>query len=135
MPNLFDPIDLHGLKLPNRVLMSPMTRTRAGEDGVPTDVMRDYYVQRAGAGLIITECTQVSDQGHGIIRAPGIHRQDQIDGWRRVTDAVHAAGGRIYLQIWHCGRVAHPDMRGGELPVAPSPIPATGDFFLPIGPG
>jgi len=133
MPNLFDPIDLHGLKLPNRVLMSPMTRTRAGEDGVPTDVMRDYYVQRAGAGLIITECTQVSDQGHGIIRAPGIHRQDQIDGWRRVTDAVHAAGGRIYLQIWHCGRVAHPDMRGGEPPVAPSPIPATGDFFLPTG--
>ena len=133
MPTLFDPIDLNGLKLPNRILMSPMTRTRAGDDGVPTDFMRDYYVQRAGAGLIITECTQVSDQGHGIIRAPGIHRQDQIDGWRRVTDALHAAGGRIYLQIWHCGRVAHPDMRGGELPVAPSPIPATGDFFLPSG--
>ncbi len=133
MPTLFDPIDLNGLKLPNRILMSPMTRTRAGDDGVPTDFMRDYYVQRAGAGLIITECTQVSDQGHGIIRAPGIHRQDQIDGWRRVTDAVHAAGGRIYLQIWHCGRVAHPDMRGGEPPVAPSPIPATGDFFLPTG--
>ena len=133
MPTLFDAFDLHGLKLPNRVLMSPMTRTRAQDNGVPTDLMRDYYVQRASAGLIITECTQVSDQGHGIVRAPGIHRQDQIDGWHRVTDAVHATGGRIYLQIWHCGRVAHPGMRGGELPVAPSPIPAAGDFFLPTG--
>jgi N-ethylmaleimide reductase len=133
MPTLFDVFDLHGLKLPNRVLMSPMTRTRAQDNGVPTDLMRDYYVQRASAGLIITECTQVSDQGHGIVRAPGIHRQDQIDGWRRVTDAVHATGGRIYLQIWHCGRVAHPGMRGGELPAAPSPIPAAGDFFLPTG--
>jgi len=133
MPTLFDAFDLHGLKLANRVLMSPMTRTRAQDNGVPTDLIRDYYVQRASAGLIITECTQVSDQGHGIVRAPGIHRQDQIDGWGRVTDAVHAAGGRIYLQIWHCGRVAHPDMRGGELPVAPSLIPAAGDFFLPSG--
>ena len=133
MPNLFDPFDLHGLKLPNRILMSAMTRTRATEDDVPTDVMRDYYVQRASAGLIVTECTQVSDQGHGIIRAPGLHRPDQITAWRRITDAVHVAGGRIYCQLWHCGRVAHPDMRGGELPVGPSPIAATGDFFLPTG--
>ena len=131
--NLFDPFDLHGLQLPNRILMSAMTRTRATEDDVPTDLIREYYVQRASAGLIVTECTQVSDQGHGIIRAPGIHRPDQIAAWRKVTDAVHAAGGHIYNQIWHCGRVAHPDMRGGELPVAPSPIPATGDFFLPSG--
>jgi N-ethylmaleimide reductase len=100
---------------------------------VPTDLMRDYYVQRASAGLIITECTQVSNQGHGIIRCPGIHRDAQIAGWRRVTDAVHSAGGRMYCQIWHCGRVAHPDMRGGALPVGPSPIAATGDFFLPSG--
>jgi N-ethylmaleimide reductase len=133
MANLFSPFDLNGLMLPNRILMSAMTRTRASEDGVPTDLMRDYYVQRASAGLIVTECTQVSDQGHGIIRCPGLHRADQIAGWRRVTDAVHSAGGRIYCQIWHCGRVAHPDMRGGELPVGPSPIPATGDFFLPSG--
>jgi N-ethylmaleimide reductase len=133
MPNLFDAFDLHGLKLPNRVLMSAMTRTRASEDGVPTDVMRDYYVQRASAGLIVTECTQVSDQGHGIIRCPGLHRTDQVVGWRRITDAVHAADGRIYCQIWHCGRVAHPDMRAGEMPVAPSTVPATGDFFLPTG--
>jgi N-ethylmaleimide reductase len=131
--NLFDAFDLHGLKLPNRILMSAMTRTRATEDDVPTDLITEYYVQRASAGLIVSECTQVSDQGHGIIRAPGIHRADQIAAWRKVTDAVHAAGGHIYNQIWHCGRVAHPDMRGGERPVAPSAIPATGDFFLPSG--
>ena len=133
MTDLFTPFELGELALPNRILMSAMTRTRAGEDGVPTDLMRDYYVQRASAGLIVTECTQVSDQGHGIIRCPGLHREDQVAGWRKVTDAVHAAGGRIVCQIWHCGRVAHLDMRGGEPPVAPSPIPATGDFFLPSG--
>lgn len=133
MKNLFEPFVLGGLKLPNRIVMSAMTRTRASESDVPTELMRDYYVQRASAGLIVTECTQVSDQGHGIIRAPGIHRTDQIAGWQKVTSAVHAAGGRIYCQIWHCGRVAHPDMRGGEMPVAPSPIPAQGDFFLASG--
>ena len=133
MTDLFTPFDLHGLPLPNRVLMSAMTRTRASEDGVPTDLMLEYYVQRASSGLIVTECVQVSDQAHGIIRCPGIHRDDQIAGWRRITDAVHAAGGRIFCQIWHCGRVAHPDMRGGEMPVGPSAIPATGDFFLPTG--
>jgi N-ethylmaleimide reductase len=133
MPTLFDAFDLHGLMLPNRIVMSAMTRTRATEDDVPTEVMRDYYVQRASAGLIVTECTQISTQAHGIIRAPGIHHAEQIAAWRVVTTAVHAAGGRIYCQIWHCGRVAHPDMRGGEQPVGPSPIPATGDFFLPTG--
>ena len=134
MTDLFSPFDLHGLMLPNRILMSAMTRTRASEDGVPTDIMRDYYVQRASAGLIVTECTQVSDQGHGIIGCPGLHRADQIAGWRQITDAVHRAGCRIYCQIWHCGRVAHPDMRGGALPVGSSAIAATGDFFLPGGP-
>ena len=133
MTDLFTPFELGELALPNRIAMSAMTRTRAGEDGVPTDLMRDYYVQRASAGLIVTECTQVSDQGHGIIRCPGLHRDDQVAGWRKITDAVHAASGRIICQIWHCGRVAHPDIRGGEPPVAPSPIPATGDFFLPRG--
>jgi N-ethylmaleimide reductase len=133
MTDLFDGFALGGLRLPNRIVMSAMTRTRASEDGVPTDLMRDYYVQRASAGLIVTECTQVSEQGHGIIRAPGLHRDDQIAGWRRITDAVHQAGGRIYCQLWHCGRVAHPDMRSGQQPVGPSPIPATGDFFLPTG--
>ncbi|MGO4139142.1 alkene reductase [Rhizobium brockwellii] len=133
MKDLFSSFDLQGLSLPNRMVLSPMTRTRATEDDVPTDLMGDYYVQRASAGLLITECTQVSDQAHGIIRAPGIHRQDQIDGWRKITERVHAAGGRIYCQIWHCGRVAHPDMRGGAEPVGPSPLAATGDFYLPRG--
>jgi N-ethylmaleimide reductase len=133
MTTVFAPFDFHGLSLPNRIVMSPMTRTRATEDNVPTDLMRDYYVQRASAGLIVTECTQISDQAHGIIRAPGIHRPDQIAAWRNITDAVHAAGGRIFNQIWHCGRVAHPDMRGGVLPVGPSPVAASGDFFLPRG--
>ena len=133
MTNLFDGFDLSGIAMPNRIAMSAMTRTRATDDGVPTDLMRDYYVQRASAGLIVTECTQVSDQGHGIIRCPGLHRDDQVAGWRKVTDAVHAARGRIVCQIWHCGRVAHPDMRGGKQPVAPSPIPAAGEFFLPSG--
>jgi N-ethylmaleimide reductase len=133
MPDLFDSFDLGGLRLPNRIAMSAMTRTRATEDDVPTDLMREYYVQRASAGLIVTECTQVSDQAHGVIRAPGLHRPDQIMAWRSITDAVHEAGGRIYCQLWHCGRVAHPGMRGGEVPVGPSPIPATGDFFLPTG--
>lgn len=133
MPDLFTPFDLHGISLPNRILMSAMTRTRAREDGVPTEVMREYYTQRASAGLIVTECVQVSDQAHGIIRGPGIHSEDQIVGWRMITDGVHAAGGRIFCQLWHCGRVAHPAMRGGEAPVGPSPVPASGDFFLPTG--
>ena len=133
MTDLFNSFDLKGLPLSNRIVMSAMTRTRATEDDVPTDMMRDYYVQRASAGLIVTECTQVSTQAHGIIRAPGLHRADQIAAWRGITDAVHAARGRIYCQIWHCGRVAHPDMRGGEQPVGPSPIAATGDFFLSSG--
>lgn len=133
MTDLFSPFDLRGLALPNRILLSAMTRTRATDDHVPTEIMRDYFVQRASAGLMLTDCTSVSRQGDGVIRGPGIYNQAQIDGWRVITDAVHAAGGRIYCQIWHCGRVAHPDMRGGEMPVAPSPIPAKGDFFLPSG--
>lgn len=133
MTDLFTPFDLRGLALPNRILLSAMTRTRATEDHVPTEIMRDYFVQRASAGLLLTDCTSVSAQGDGVIRGPGIYNQAQIDGWRMITDSVHAAGGRIYCQIWHCGRVAHPDMRGGEMPVAPSPIPAKGDFFLPSG--
>ena len=133
MTDLFTPFDLRGLALSNRILLSAMTRTRATEDHVPTELMRDYFVQRASAGLLVTDCTAVSPQAVGVIRGPGIYNQEQIDGWRTVTDGVHEAGGRIYCQIWHCGRVAHPDMRGGEAPVAPSPIPAEGDFFLPSG--
>ncbi|WP_305291660.1 alkene reductase [Paracoccus wurundjeri] len=133
MADLFTPFELHGAALSNRAVMAPMTRTRATEDGVPTILMRDYYAQRADAGLIITECTQISDQAHGIIRAPGIHRADQVDGWRPITQIVHDKGSRIFNQIWHPGRVSHPEIMGGNAPVAPSAIPAEGDFFLPSG--
>lgn len=133
MTDLFTPFELHGTTLSNRAVMAPMTRTRATEDGVPTALMRDYYAQRTDAGLIITECTQISDQAHGIIRAPGIHRDEQIDGWRMITKSVHDKGSRIFNQIWHPGRVSHPEILGGDAPVAPSAIPAEGDFFLPSG--
>jgi N-ethylmaleimide reductase len=133
MTDLFSPLRIGSLDLPNRIWMSAMTRTRATEDNVPTDLMGEYFAQRADAGLIVTDCTAVSAQGKGVIRGPGIWRDDQIAGWRSVTDRVHADGGRIFCQIWHCGRVAHPDMRDGEMPVAPSAIPGTGDFFLPSG--
>jgi N-ethylmaleimide reductase len=135
MQSLFEPFDLSNLALRNRMVMAPMTRTRASEDGRPTSLMVNYYAQRASAGLIVTECTQVSDQGHGIIRAPGLHRGDQVAGWRSVVEAVHSAGGRIYCQLWHCGRISHPDILGGALPVAPSAIAAEGSFYLPSGPG
>ncbi len=133
MTDLFDTYDLNGTALPNRIVMAPMTRTRATEDAVPTDLMRDYYVQRAAAGLIITECTQISEDAHGIIRAPGIHNDTQIAEWRKITHAVHAAGGRIVSQIWHPGRASHPDIMGGKDPVGPSPTAASGEFFLPKG--
>jgi N-ethylmaleimide reductase len=133
MTNLFSPIRIGAVDLTNRVWMSAMTRTRATEDNVPTEVMAEYFAERAGAGLIVTDCTAVSEQARGVIRGPGVWRHDQIAGWREVTDRVRRAGGRIFCQIWHCGRVAHPDMRGGDMPVAPSPIPATGDFFLASG--
>ncbi len=131
--SLFEPTRLGPIDLPNRVVMAPMTRTRATEDGVPTELMRDYYVQRATAGLIVTECTEISPQGRGIIRAPGVHRPEQVEGWRTVVDAVHAAGGRIFCQLWHCGRVSHQGIRDGDQPVAPSAIAAVGEFFLPTG--
>ena len=130
---LFDPATLGPLHLPNRMVMAPMTRTRASETGVPTPLMAEYYAQRASAGLIVTECTQISDQAHGIIRAPGLHREDQVAAWRPVIDRVHAQGGRIFCQLWHCGRASHPGIRGGQPPVAPSAIAAAGEFFLPTG--
>jgi N-ethylmaleimide reductase len=128
MTDLFTPMSLPGLALPNRTWMSAMTRGRASASNTPTPLMAEYYAQRATAGLIVTECTAVSEQGKGVINGPGLWREDQIRGWRGVTDAVHKAGGRISCQLWHCGRVAHPDMRGGALPVAPSPLPAQGKF-------
>lgn len=119
---LFSPIRLGAIELKNRMIMAPMTRARAPST-VPTDSMVAYYRQRASAGLIITEATQVSVQATGAIATPGIYTPEQIAGWRRVTDAVHAAGGRILCQIWHSGRVSHQSFqKDGELPVAPSAV-------------
>ena len=134
-PDLFTPLQLGALALPNRVVMAPMTRNRAGPGSVPGALAAEYYAQRAGAGLIVTEATQVSPQGVGYPGTPGIHSPDQVVGWRRVTDAVHAAGGRIFLQLWHVGRISHPSLQqGGVLPVAPSAIAAAGDAFTATGP-
>ncbi|MFY0574300.1 alkene reductase [Cystobacter fuscus] len=124
---LFSPFRLGRLELKNRMVMAPMTRSRALVDGnVPNPLAVTYYVQRASAGLLITEATQVSTQGVGYIRTPGIHSSEQVAGWKKVTDAVHAAGGVIYAQLWHVGRMSHPDFHDGQLPVAPSAIPVEG---------
>ncbi|GGF01277.1 alkene reductase [Hymenobacter cavernae] len=124
---LFTPFTMGALTLPNRFVMAPMTRSRANNEGnVPTDSTVKYYVQRASAGLIITEGSQVSQQGVGYIFTPGIYSEAQVAGWKKVTDAVHAAGGRIFIQLWHVGRISHPAFHNGELPVAPSAVQPTG---------
>jgi 2,4-dienoyl-CoA reductase-like NADH-dependent reductase (Old Yellow Enzyme family) len=130
MPGLNDPIRVGDLDLPNRVLMAPLTRARASDDRVPTDLMREYYVQRASAGLIISEATCISPLSVGYERTPGIWSEDQVAGWRRITEAVHEAGGRISLQLWHVGRVSHPALLNGETPVAPSAIAPEGHVSL-----
>ncbi|TDX22133.1 N-ethylmaleimide reductase [Modicisalibacter xianhensis] len=125
---LFRSFKLGDLTLPNRIIMAPLTRSRATQPGdVPNDLNVEYYRQRAGAGLIIAEATQVSPQGKGYAFTPGIHSEEQIEGWRKVTAAVHEAGGRIHLQLWHVGRISHPELQpNGELPVAPSAIKPQG---------
>lgn len=131
MTNLFEPIRLGDLDLPNRIFMAPLTRTRAtGGKRVPNDLMREYYVQRASAGLIISEATVVTPMGVGYADTPGIWSDEQIQGWKRITDAVHAAGGRIFLQLWHAGRISDPVLLDGHLPVAPSALAAQGHVKL-----
>lgn len=130
--NLFSPLQLGNATLPNRIVMAPMTRLRA-VNGIPTALMADYYAQRASAGLIVTECTMVSPMSQGYMNCPGIYTDEQTAAWRQVTDAVHAQGGRIFLQLWHSGRVSHPALLQGELPVAPSALPATGTLHTPVG--
>jgi N-ethylmaleimide reductase len=134
MQELFEPLSAGKLDLPNRLVMAPMTRSRAGAGGTPTELTAEYYRQRAGAGLIITEGTQPSVRGQGYIQTPGLHSADQVAAWRAVTDAVHAEGGRIFAQLMHSGRVGHPVLYpDGDLPLGPSPI-ATGDrLFTPDG--
>lgn len=121
------------LKFKNRIFMAPMTRSRAPEQK-PNDLMVQYYTQRASAGLIFTEGVQISAQGVGYIFTPGIHTAEQVTGWRKITEAVHAKGGRIFLQLWHVGRVSHPDFHDGRLPVAPSAIAFTGQAYTLSGP-
>ena len=131
--NLLTKFKLGDLELSNRMVMSPMTRCRALPGNVPNPLAVTYYVQRASAGLIITEGSQVSPQGIGYVRTPGIHSPPQVAGWKKVTDAVHREGGKIFLQLWHVGRVSHPDFLGGELPVAPSSLPVEGEVHTPLG--
>lgn len=124
-----------GLDLPNRVVMGPMTRSRADDLGAPSSLTATYYAQRASAGLIVSEGAQISPQGRGYPGTPGLHDAAQLKGWRRVTDAVHAAGGRIFAQLWHVGRVSHSSLQpGGGLPIAPSAIPAEGKLYTAAGP-
>ena len=131
---VFSPYRLGSLELANRLVMAPMTRNRAGADGVPTDSMTTYYAQRATAGLIVTEGTQPSAVGQGYPFTPGIHTDEQAAGWRRVTDAVHERGGRIFLQIMHAGRISHPSLQpDGGLPVAPSAVTPAGQVFTASG--
>ena len=130
MPSLLDPIEIGGLRLPNRVIMAPLTRLRGTHDHIPTPVMIDYYKQRASAGLIISEGIPVSPQGVGYAQVPGIWNEQQIARWKPVTAAVHGAGGRIFAQIWHVGRISDPYFLNGESPVAPSAIKAPGHVSL-----
>jgi N-ethylmaleimide reductase len=133
--NLFSPIKLGPYKCPNRTVMAPMTRNRAGEGNVPTELMTLYYHQRASGGLLVTEATQVSPRGVGYPNTPGIYSDEQVAGWRRVTDSVHHADGRIFLQLWHVGRISHPLFQpNGDLPIAPSAIAPQGNVFTPEGP-
>ncbi|MFF5865036.1 alkene reductase [Pseudomonas sp. NPDC012596] len=130
MTTLFDPITLGDVQLPNRIIMAPLTRCRADEGRVPNALMAEYYVQRASAGLILSEATSVTAMGVGYPDTPGIWNDQQVRGWNNVTKAVHGAGGRIFLQLWHVGRISHPSYLNGELPVAPSAIQPKGHVSL-----
>jgi N-ethylmaleimide reductase len=134
MSQLFTPVRVGRHTLSNRLVMAPMTRSRASDDGVPSELAITYYSQRASAGLIITECAYVSPMGKGYVRTPGIGTDAQVAAWKQVTDAVHAKGGRIFMQLWHTGRISHPSLLPeGSLPVAPSAIKPTGQSWTPSG--
>lgn len=135
---LFEPVKLGPLSLPNRIVMAPLTRSRAKDGDVPSELAIEYYSQRATAGLIIAEATQISPQGKGYVYTPGIYNDEQVKAWKRISDAVHAKGGHIYLQLWHVGRISHPSIQPDHaLPVAPSAIKPEGqaytnDGFVPL---
>ncbi len=133
MTRLFKPISLSSVQLSNRIVMAPMTRLRAHDDGHPSSPMADYYASRASAALIVTECTMVGPLSHGYMCVPGMYMPSHGNGWRAVTNAVHDKGGKIFLQLWHCGRVSHRELLGDRLPLAPSAIAGVGDLHTPIG--
>jgi 2,4-dienoyl-CoA reductase-like NADH-dependent reductase (Old Yellow Enzyme family) len=130
MTTLFDPLRVGDLDLPNRIIMAPLTRSRAGDSRIPNQLMAEYYSQRASAGLILSEATVVSPMGIGYAETPGIWSAEQVEGWKLTTRAVHEAGGRIFLQLWHVGRVSDPVFLNGALPVAPSPVAVNGNVSL-----
>jgi 2,4-dienoyl-CoA reductase-like NADH-dependent reductase (Old Yellow Enzyme family) len=130
MSILFEPLDVGELRLPNRIVMAPLTRSRAGETRIPNALMARYYAQRAEAGLIISEATSVTPMGVGYAGTPGIWSSEQVEGWKLTTNAVHEAGGRMFLQLWHVGRISHPMFLNGDPPVAPSAIAAKGNVSI-----
>lgn len=129
----FSPVTVGDLELPNRIVMAPMTRSRSDDDGIVPPFAADYYAQRADAGLVISEATNISPQAVGYALTPGIWSDAQVHAWKPVVDAVHAAGGRFILQLWHTGRISHPDLHGGEKPVAPSAITPDGQAYTKDG--
>ncbi|AQV94438.1 alkene reductase [Cupriavidus necator] len=133
MSQLFTPVRIGRHLAPNRLVMAPMTRSRADADGVPGDMTVTYYAQRASAGLIITEGVFPSAIGKGYVNTPGMETEAQVAGWQKVTEAVHARGGRIFMQLMHCGRISHPSLLNGATPVAPSPIKPEGQAWTPAG--
>ena len=131
---LFKSLSIGKLHIKNRIAMAPMTRGRAGNERVPNELMAEYYFQRAGAGLLITEATVISKQGIGWIDSPGIFTDAMVDGWKKVTDKIKPTGTPIFLQLWHCGRASHSDFHGGNLPVSSSTVKLNGDYIhTPLG--
>lgn len=132
--SILEPFQLRDLSLNNRVVMAPLTRARAGESRVPNALMAEYYTQRASAGLIISEATTISPHANGWVQSPGVYTGEMVEGWKQVVDSVHAAGGKMFLQLWHMGRASHSDFHGGQLAVAPSAIAIEGDpIRTPLG--
>ena len=130
---LFEPLQVGALKLPNRILLAPLTRTRADLEHLPNDLMAEYYAQRASGGLLITECTMVAPNTSAFMAEPGIYSDEQVQAWKKITSAVHAKGGRIFMQIWHPGRAAHPAINGGAETVSSSAMAIEGEIYTPQG--
>ncbi|MEO1528333.1 MAG: alkene reductase [Planctomycetota bacterium] len=127
--SLFQPFSMYGLELSNRIVLAPMTRARAGVDRIPTSTMAEYYRQRSSAGLILTEATTISPSANGWNESPGIYNDQMVEGWKAVTDSIHAAGGLVFLQLWHCGRASHSHFHDGEISVAPSAIRINAEYI------